>query len=366
MRYLLQIVHALGTHSTLHIDQPTLEAKVPTEPRECVDGALHGLLAGEHLVQPAFAILAFDYVGAQHGHAVSMGGIYPAAGRNGNILVTEVAEVIDAGPVHESIVIVLLRAVEVTAERGILTESTLSLSLFLSLTDRPDSCPSYRGRWAARVWHLFVDVRSQSPSACPDRPPRHARPCPGHMQSGPNRRPYCAPGMSTAAHCSSLAPPRAELQFGQLEHVDNDVAVVVVAGRALLKLQLLQLLLLLAKWLERCLSSWHLSGRRGNSFYRLQGDRFRRKHLKATTWMISNASVCLSAVLPLAFDNRISNTICNRVKWGLIRVNRFGALTYRMLRSISHKLVPSFASMFILCCILCSAYLNCTTSKYKS
>lgn len=136
MRYLLQIVHALGSHFTLHIDQPTLEAKVLTETRECVDGVLHGLLSGEHLVQPAFAIVAFDYEGAQHGNAVSMGGIYPAAGRNGNILVTEVAEVIDAGPVHESIVIVLLRADEVTAERGILTDSTFSLSLSLSLTHR--------------------------------------------------------------------------------------------------------------------------------------------------------------------------------------------------------------------------------------
>lgn len=150
MRYLLQIGHALGAHFALHIDQPTLEAKVLTETRECVDGASHGTLAGEHLVQPADAIVALDYVGAQHGHAVSMGGVYPAAGRNGNVLVTEVAEVIDAGPVHEPIVIVLLRADEVTAEGGILvlTKSTLRLSLSLSpsLTDRPDSYPSYRGR----------------------------------------------------------------------------------------------------------------------------------------------------------------------------------------------------------------------------
>lgn len=147
MRYLLQIGHALGAHMTLHIDQPALEAEVLTETRECVDGASHVPLTMEHSVQPARAIVALDYVGAQHGHAVSMGGVYPAAGRNGNVLVTEVAEVIDAGPVHEPIVIVLLRADEVTAEGGTLIKSlSLSVSLSLSLTDRPDSCPSYRGR----------------------------------------------------------------------------------------------------------------------------------------------------------------------------------------------------------------------------
>lgn len=120
---------------TLHIDQPTLEAEVLTETRECVDGASHVPLTMEHSVQPARAIVALDYVGAQHGHAVSMGGIYPAAGRNGNVLVTEVAEVIDTGPVHEAIVIVLLRADEVTAEEGTLI--SLCLSLFLSFSHSP-------------------------------------------------------------------------------------------------------------------------------------------------------------------------------------------------------------------------------------
>lgn len=88
---------------------------MPTETCQSIDGTLDTLLAGQHLVKEPTACVALNDVGAQHRYTVPMGGIKPPTGWNGYILVTEVAEVIDARPVHKAIIIVFLGANEVPA-----------------------------------------------------------------------------------------------------------------------------------------------------------------------------------------------------------------------------------------------------------
>lgn len=101
----LQGRHAGGGQRAFDVEQPALEATVPGEMDERSDRCVRRGIGGEYLLEMRCAGGRLEDDGAEHTDAMPMGGLQPAERRQRDERVTEVAEVIDAGPMVEAVVI---------------------------------------------------------------------------------------------------------------------------------------------------------------------------------------------------------------------------------------------------------------------
>lgn len=115
---LQQTWHQIARQFAFDVQQPALEATVGGQMAEGVDGARDGVVVVQDGAQGASAVRRFGDDGAENAAAVTMGGLQPAERWYGDELVAEVAEVIDAGPVVEAVVVPFDGAVD-EAARGV-------------------------------------------------------------------------------------------------------------------------------------------------------------------------------------------------------------------------------------------------------